>query len=287
MTTVRLLRRPATGPVRVAGELLRASLICLVSGAPLLAQGPTVHWQHRGVMPPGAIGGLRLGRGGPLSGYFQPVAIHVPQGALVSVAVDGRFDQPEPTPVQVGMLIAPVYRLRVTQVPNYPGMEVFPTVEIIDRLYPPPGEALRFPIPIVISAEELELALEGKFVTRVIYVEDPDRALPVAQRVETQNWFEVEPDQDPLEMADRLGRPVAILRLGGRLPGDAGPDQRFLHGSPPLRRHEISPTPPGQPNGAAKRRRLQTSTRLRKAFPVGYERRPSESRSGRRTLVAR
>jgi len=39
---------------------------------------------------------------------------------------------------------------------------------------------------------------------------------------------------DPLEVADRLGRPVAIVRLGGRLPDAMGPDQRFLYGSPPV-----------------------------------------------------
>ena len=268
MTTVRLLLRPANGPARVVGELLRALLVCLVSGAPLLAQGPAVHWQHQGVMPPGAIGGQRLGRGGPLSGYFQPVAIRLPEGTRVAAAGEGGFEDAQQAPLLVGMLIAPVYRLRVTQIPNQPGMEVFPTIEVIDRLYPPPAEALRFPIPVSISQEELELALEGKFVTRVIYIEDPDRALPVAESADTQNWFEVQPDQDPLEVADRLGRPVAILRLGGRLPSDTGPDQQFLHGSPPLLRYERhSATPEDSGEIPSERRRL-SSKRPRNASTV-------------------
>jgi len=166
------------------------------------------------------------------------------------------------------MLIAPVYRLRVTQIPNQSGMEVFPTVEIIDRLYPPAAEALRFPIPISISQEELELALEGKFVTRVIYVEDPDRALPVAESATAPNWFEVEPDQDPLEVADRLGRPVAILRLGGRLPSDTGPDRQFLHGSPPLQRYEVNPTVLYGSGPLTNRRHPLFSQRQRKVSPI-------------------
>ena len=41
--------------------------------------------------------------------------------------------------------------------------------------------------------------------------------------------------QDPLAVADALGRPVAILRLGGRLPDhQTGPDEHFLYGSPPV-----------------------------------------------------
>ena len=80
------------------------------------------------------------------------------------------------------MQIGPVYRLQVTDIPNNEGLEIFPTVEVIDRLYPPPGLALRFPIPIELTQDELELAARGAFVTRVIYVEDPHQALPIARQ---------------------------------------------------------------------------------------------------------
>ena len=46
-------------------------------------------------MPPGAIGSLQLQRGGPLPGFFQPVEIKAPFGALISLAVDGQFDEPQ------------------------------------------------------------------------------------------------------------------------------------------------------------------------------------------------
>jgi hypothetical protein len=189
---------------------------------------------HAGKLPPGAIGAQQLLRGGPLPGYFQPVEIKAPEGALVSLAIDGQFDVPQAAPFKVGMLIAPVYRLRVTQIPNHTGQEVYPTVEIINRIYPPVGEEFRFPIPIVLTQAELELALAGKFVTRVVYLEDPQQALPLAPAPDDQQYFEVRPSDDPLEVADRLGRPVAIIRLGGRLPDAAGPDSKFLFGSPPL-----------------------------------------------------
>ena len=78
------------------------------------------------------------------------------------------------------------------------------------------------------------LALKGQMVTRVIYVEDPKRALPVQEENGMQNWFEARVDEDPLQVADLLGRPVAILRLGARLPdSQSGPDAQFLYGCPP------------------------------------------------------
>jgi hypothetical protein len=218
--------------------VIRHFLIAVV-GALMLATAveaqSKAHFLNAGRMPPGAIGAQQLARGGPLPGYFQPVEIKAPQGALVSFAVEGQFSAPQSTPLKVGMLIAPVYRLRVMQIPEHEGAEVYPTVEIINRIYPPVGEEFRFPIPIELTRADLELALAGKFVTRVIYLEDPQSALPIAQGPEKeQSYFEIRPIDDPLEVADRLGRPVAIVRIGGRVPDSMGPDEKFMFGSPML-----------------------------------------------------
>jgi hypothetical protein len=239
---------------------------CLAPAMMLAAQEPPVHYLHQGVMPPGAIGGRQLQRGGPLPGFFQPVEIKAPPGALISLAVGDQFEGAQPASRKVGMLIGGVYRLRVTNIPRAPGVEVFPTIEPIDRLYAPADQQRRFAIPIDITDEDLKLAADGKFVTRVIYLEDPRQALPARDNPQSQNWFEVAPGQDPLAVADGLGRPVAILRLGGRLPQqDETVDAGFFFGSPPFvalpadapaakqtkrRPAEVLPPPPGQPIGA-------------------------------------
>src|SRR5688572_900191 len=142
---------------------------CLGAASPLWAAEPDVHYRHHAAMPPGAIGAWQLQRGGPLPGYFQPVEIRAPAGAAVSLVTSGQFEPPQPAPMLAGLLIAPVYRLRVTGIPFHEGAEVFPTIELIDRIYPPPNEIWRFPIPIELTQQDLELALAGKFVTRVIY----------------------------------------------------------------------------------------------------------------------
>jgi uncharacterized repeat protein (TIGR01451 family) len=219
---------------RVAGIISLMLFGTLGLAAMLRAQQPPVHYWHQGAMPPGAIGSRQLMRGGPLPGFFQPVEIKAPSGALISLAADGQFDEPGQGSRKVGLLIGSVYRLRVTGIRMAAGLEVFPTVEIIDRTYAPIGMELRFPIPIELSQEDLRLALEGKFVTRVIYLENPRNALPVRENPQQQEWFDVRPGQDPLAVADALGRPVAILRLGGRVPvSDESSDPSFLFGSPP------------------------------------------------------
>jgi hypothetical protein len=234
MTTVRLPRQSDFDRMQVAGKFRWAVLLCLVSALSVQGQGGPVHWLHAGVMPPGAIGRQRLIGGGPLSGYIQPVEIRVPTGAQVAAAAESGFGTGRKDQILVGLQVGTLYRLQVTQVPEHPGLEVFPTVEIIDRLYPPNGQALRFPIPIELTLEELKLAADGHFVTRVIYLENPQAALPVADQEHHQRWIEARSGEDPLIMADHLGRPMAILRLGGRLPVDGHSDLAFLYGAPPV-----------------------------------------------------
>ncbi|NQU20904.1 MAG: hypothetical protein HQ567_06440 [Candidatus Nealsonbacteria bacterium] len=213
---------------------------------PLFAQQPDVHYLHHGAMPPGAIGSRQLQRGGPLPGYFQPVEIKAPPGALVSLASEGRFDRPQRAPLRAGLLIGQVYRFRVMKIPRNPGVELFPTIEVIDRLYSPQGQQWRFAIPVELTQEDLELARDGKFVTRVIYLENPRAATPVAEDLQRQNWYEVGPKGDPLVAADTLGRPVAILRLGIRVPdANEGPDMSFLFGCPPLAKDPTGPDATG------------------------------------------
>jgi hypothetical protein len=225
-------------------------LMCFWLGSVMaMGQGPGVHYLHQGIMPPGAIGSLQLQRGGPLPGYFQPVEIKAPSGTSISLAEGGAFAPADPSPVVAGMLIGQVYRLRVTNIPLYAGLEVFPTVEVINRLYPPVGQEARFPIVIDLTLEDILLAANGKFVTRVIYLEDPKAALPVRGDPRSQEWFEVSQGDDPLAVADQLGRPMAILRIGARLPdAGAGLDPGFLFGCPSFVRYSrVDQGPSAQP----------------------------------------
>jgi len=232
MTTARITGSSELVRLLVAGKLLCVVLAGLIPGTPVLGADRSAHWHHAGAMPPGAIGRQRLLRGGPLSGYCQPVEIRAPQGARIAPAAGMGFSEGQRQPLLVGLAIGPVYRFRVTEIPEHPGVEVFPTVEMVDRLYPPPGLELYFPVPVELTQEELLMAADGRFVTRVIYLEDPLLAPPIARREDDQSWFEAAPGDDPLVVADELGRPMAILRMGGRVPEEFEPSGNFNYGAP-------------------------------------------------------
>ncbi len=233
METGRTLQSSEIYRLLVDGKLLKAVLVGLFCATSAWAQDRPVHWHHAGAMPPGAIGRQRLARGGPLSGFCQPVEIRAPQGARIAPATGSDILGGSADRLIVGLAIGPVYRFQITEIPGHPGVEVFPTVELIDRLYPPAGERLRFPVPIELTAEELIFAAEGRFITRVIYLEDPQLAPAIARDQNEQPWIEARPGDDPLVVADHLGRPMAILRLGGRLPDNSQADAAAFRGATP------------------------------------------------------
>lgn len=192
----------------------------VLAACPALGQGPPLHYFQSADLPPGTIGQGQLQRFPHLRGYFQPVQILLPRGVRASLSVDGQFDPPRRGPVLAGMQVGEVYPLKISSIPFSEGLEVYPTIELINRIYPPAGQELHFPIPVQVTREELEIALSGNFVTRVIYLEDPQTALAFRDEADQQRYYEVSTDQDPLRIADRLGRPVAILRMGSRVPDD-------------------------------------------------------------------
>ena len=218
---------------KFASSLLMAMAGWLTYPALAAAQPPR-HFQYHAQLPPGEIGARELNRRPDLKGHFQPVLIQIPETSMVAIAEDGTFGAYDLGRKLVGLQVGRVYRLRIAQLPNHEDELVYPSIEIIDRLHPPAGKEARFPIPVEITREELELAIEGQYVTRVIYIEDPRQALPV-QELPEQRYFEVLPNEDPLQLAGTLGRPVAILRIGSFVPDEAdAADSHFLFDSPPI-----------------------------------------------------
>jgi hypothetical protein len=220
-------------------RIVLAAWLCLAG--PAVGQNGPWHYLNKADAPPGVIGQRQLERGGPLAGYFQPVEVRSPAGSLISVVSEGDFSAPQPAKLLAGMLIGQVYRLKVGNISGHEGQEVFPTIEVIDRLYPPPGQAGRFPIPIELTAEELAYALDGRYVLRVIYLEDVETAPPVRDEAGRQRYVDLAPGHDAMQAADRLGRPMAILRMGSRVPLAAEDQSHFLYQQPPALLFEPPP----------------------------------------------
>jgi hypothetical protein len=185
---------------------------------------------------PGKVARWNLIAKPSLYGYFQPVQISLPSAGQVAFFVP---EQPQPVvvpgPAQASLLIGPVYRVRVSGLTDFPGVELYPTIEITDRLHPPAGREEDFPIPIEITREEIEAALQDRMVTKVIYLERPQVANAMEQLDDRILTFDTPGHSNLLDAADQMGRPVAILRLGGRTPDVNNPYDLMLGPPAPLR----------------------------------------------------
>ncbi len=169
-------------------------------------------------------------------GWFQPIRIDVEDGADVSIyhARPVR-SQTLASPAQLGVIVGHTYRLRVRNMPELPGVELFPTIEVIGRLHPPKGLEHDYAIPVHIDRKDIDLAISGNLVTRVVYLEQPQFAAPFELDASTRNR-DIEAAANAIQEADRFGRPVLILRLGGRLPSPQGEPMSFYGSGGPIAR---------------------------------------------------
>lgn len=213
---------------------LTALTAVLVSTLPAAAQLPPGQpgWnplnQH---MPPGWNADMLVKAGVIDQGWLQPIRVELPSTGTVQLF----SGQPQPvlaaeSPAQFSVSVGHFYRLRVADIPELPGVELYPSIEILDRLHPPAGLEQQFPIPLVLDAADLQSAADGLLVTRVIYLERPQTASgdDPLRRQEPLTF----PSGDNLIAAASLhGRPMAILRIGGRTPsGDYAPPMFFGSG---------------------------------------------------------
>ena len=215
----RIIRKGAV--LQVASVLMSAVLLVLAidTGHAREVAGP--RGESASMHTPGAIGATRRPQPGPcpesmLPDAVQPVEIRGPKGMQISIETAEGWSPVQAGPLRMGLVVGHPYRLRITNIPEQEGRELFPSVRVLAKLATPPGMAWRFPVEIVIDEDDLSLALAGSHVRRVVYSAcDPD--LP---DVVPEGWFDVRPGDDCLDVATTLGDPVAELIVGNRLPAE-------------------------------------------------------------------
>jgi uncharacterized repeat protein (TIGR01451 family) len=118
-------------------------------------------------------------------------------------------------PVVVGMRPGYVYRVGLSGLPGHPGITLYPTLEVRGTLgLPPRVAAASYPAPVVLTDADISAALAGTLVTKVIYLEHPDRAVPVATHPDEPLETDVPPNHDLVKEASERGRALLVVRLG-------------------------------------------------------------------------
>ncbi|MGE0606766.1 MAG: hypothetical protein AB7O62_06535 [Pirellulales bacterium] len=154
-----------------------------------------------------------------------------PDGMSISwdVTAPGRFDsEPLIAPGRYNFPQGAIYRLKLTNIPGRPGVELYPTIEIGPTMPRTEAYLAHNPIPIQFTEEDFDqVVLSGNFVTKVIYLPDPEYQELAVAGVETLVSTRLDPGVDPIVEADRRGAIMAVIRVGNidlQAPGGVGPE---------------------------------------------------------------
>jgi uncharacterized repeat protein (TIGR01451 family) len=219
--------RKALRRVGIASALRLAISVCTLGNSPLLGQQGSYYPLDQNA-PLGRVAqwSAQIGKG--LAGILQPVRVSLPTTGTVTVYHGGAETAVElGAPAQFSVGVASVYRLKLSGMPEFPGIALYPTLEILDRLHPPPGREQDFPVTISFTADQIQSAIDGQMVTTVVYLEQPQLAVTGDLSAALLNRM-LPPDRNLLIEADRVGRPMILVRLGGRTPNESRIDEGFF-----------------------------------------------------------
>jgi hypothetical protein len=224
-------------------RLSLAILLGSVAAVPTAAQDSDGHFplDHRAPVGVAARWNVIAQRG--IYGFPQPTEVSLPTQGRVTF-----FDGSTPegvtvdAPAKARLMVGHTCRVKISDMPEFPGVELYPTIELLDRLHAPPELAGEFAVPVALTGEEIEAVLQDRMVTKVIYLERQDLPRPNPQ-TSSVHVTDVLPSVNLLQSATQMGRPVAILRLGGRTPAPNAPDELLQ----PFAPVEVIPSPSAQP----------------------------------------
>lgn len=178
---------------------------------------PNGHWPLDHRQPPGTAARWSGAAGIVQPGAFQAIRFELPVKGFVTVYSE-TFPQGSTleTPCVVNLEIGHVHRIRVHDLEGLPGVELYPSLELIDRVHTPAGKNETYAVPVELTLKELESVLQDRMLNKVVYVEDPRYANLLKREGQSVYTEEFSPRENLLKEADVRGRPLVIVRLGSR-----------------------------------------------------------------------
>lgn len=204
-------------PFLTAGLILSIGVESPLSAA----ERPAAHWHA----PSPADGHAQWIENAPLNvmtlartGWIQFVRIEGLDGMVVEFATASGTVRVV-TPAVVGLATGMTYRVRLTNIPSRPQVDLHPTLQLIGFLAPPANVSPQaHPIRLRFDLRDIDDASFGKHLRNAVYLEDPESAIPIAFPADDVPMLDLAPGENPLDVASGLGRPLILVQLGNRLP---------------------------------------------------------------------
>jgi hypothetical protein len=175
------------------------------------------------VPPPGAVAAV-----GPLIGQSPPpfaaqrteVRFVAPMGMKVSWFGPGPNGKPQVAGNQLevigryNFLQGAIYRLKLSNIAQHPGLELYPTIEVVPSNTRTTAFLAHSAVPLAFTERDFDQVAAGNYVVKVIYLPDPQfqdiATTGPAELVSTP----LEPGVDPIAEAYRRGSILLVVRMG-------------------------------------------------------------------------
>ena len=187
-----------------------------VLSADMPAGGPAVVPASCNSCVDGGMGGGMMMQGPPPN---VQVLFNRPEGMELTYDVvgDGSFgSEPLYVPGRLEFPQGGIYRLKLTSIQGREGVELYPTVEVAAGNPRTAAYLAHNAIPVQFNTDDFEQVLSGNFVTKVIYLPDPEFQGDAVAGVDVLVSNRLEPGRDPIVEADRRGSILAIVRIGNK-----------------------------------------------------------------------
>lgn len=172
-----------------------------------------------GPMPPPQVGAIPLGprftTGRTQVRFARPTGMKIAWQSPAVKDLDG-FTPPQlEAPARYNFAQARIYRLKLTDIANRPGLDLYPTLEVYPGNAKVDAYLAHNAVPVEFTEEDFDQVQGGNFVTKVIYLPDPAYQELAIAGVETLVSTRLDPGIDPVQEANRRGSILLVIRLGG------------------------------------------------------------------------
>ena len=167
-------------------------------------------------------GGQMSGAGGPYGGGF-PTSVQImfdrPEAMQVNwdVSSVGSFDSAAlMVPSRQNFGHSSIYQLKLSNIEGRPGLQLYPTLEVAPVTARTSSYLAHSAVPIQFTDADFDQVATGNFVTKVIYVPDPEFQELALAGIDTLVSTRLDAGIDPVTEADRRGSVLAIVRMGNK-----------------------------------------------------------------------
>jgi hypothetical protein len=146
--------------------------------------------------------------------FVAPTGMKVSWCSAMPDGRPGFSTQSLDVPFNYNFAQAAIYRLKLSHILNRPGVELYPTIEVVPSNAKSDPFLAHSAVPIAFTDEDFEQVVAGNYVVKVVYLPEPQFQDLVVTGPDEIVSSRLEPGVNPIVEASKRGSILLIARLG-------------------------------------------------------------------------